>query len=496
MTTRTLKTLISLLFSLFFSLNLFADEGLSEKVKKLPHLPEAAAQELLYQLTQSYILKATDTTHISSDKKTLLTALAASNISDKKAFAYEIEGVAAKKLGNLDLAKHFILLALKKTSEGKPQLPRLLRMLAFIETDLENYMGAMETYLMVGKIFRKNHDTTLLVFNYNNIADLYIKNNLYDEAINALNEATALSLKQTKTFIPKTIYQNKAITYFYLQNLDSLQFYTQKVLKGEKGSPQYAIMKQRFRCMELLLKKDPTAIDSIKLVLKNFGNEDHYLTIIYLARAYLLFDKTSEAKELTFKLLASPNLKDPGYTRSILYELLGDAYQQEKNFKLSSSYYEKGLRQSFLNSKNIMKTGSILTFLKYDEIKNKYVIAEENLKARKNQFILSGIIAAMIIITLVLLYRSVRMKKKYNELMYSELNREISFINSHEVRRYLSNIKGIIMVIRMSKNKKKTYTELEEALFDSAENLDNSIKNIAIKLHDHTESTYQHTREH
>jgi tetratricopeptide (TPR) repeat protein len=495
MKSQTQKTRFVFLLSLFFTSPSPAVAPIAEKLKKLPELPAKTAQELLYQLTLSYISRATDTDHISTNKNLLLTALERSNISHKKAFAYEIEALAAKKLRKLEVAKRYILLALKETGEGKPQLPRLLNTLAFIETDFENYMGAMESYLMAGKIFQKNRDTNRLIVNYSNIADLYIKNNLYEEAINALNQATTLAVKQKKGPVPYFIYQNKATTYFYLQNLDSLQYYAKKTLGGEKSPSYNIIAEHRLRYMELFLKKDPAVIEAIKLVLNNIRDQDYIFTTIHLARAYLLFDRSREAKTLIFKLLSSPNLKDPGYTRSILYDLLGDAYQKERNFQLSSRYYEKGMDQSLLNSENMMKTGSILTFLKYDEIKNKYVLAEENLKVRKNYFILLTVVAAMIIIALFLLYRSARMKKKYNELMYNKLNKEISFMNSHEVRRYLSNIQGIIMVIQMSEDKKTTYTELEEALFDSAENLDNSIKDIVNKLHHHTESTYQHTGE-
>lgn len=482
-----------MLLSILFCLTAYADDSLLVKIKKIPDLPPAAAQDLLYQLTISYIMTPTDTDHISTDKQLLLTALSQSQISAKKAFAYEIEALAAKKLRKLEEAKKYILLALKETGEGKPQLARLLGILAFIETDLENYMGAMESYLMVGKIFQKNRDTARLIFNYGNIADLYIKNNLYDEAIHALNQATELSLKQGKNFVPNIIYQNKAITYFYLQNPDSLEFYTQKVLRGEKRFFYNVIVEHRLKYMELFLKKDPAVIEAIQLVLNNFRDEDHVFTTIHLARAYLLFNKTNEAKKLVFGLLSSPNLKDPGYTRSMLYDLLGDAFQIEKNFELSSRYYEKGMNQSLLNAENMMRTGSILTFLKYDEIKNKYVMAQENLKVRKNYFILLITLAAMVIITLFLLYRSARMKRKYNELKYDKLNKEISFMNSHEVRRYLSNIQGIIMVIQMSEDKKTTYAELEEALFDSATHLDNSIKSIVTKLHDHSKASYQHS---
>lgn len=94
------------------------------------------------------------------------------------------------------------------------------------------------------------------------------------------------------------------------------------------------------------------------------------------------------------------------------------------------------------------------------------------------------VVAGMIILTFIFLYRSLKMKKKYDELMFNKLNSEISFINSHEIRGYLSNILGIIMVIRMSEDRKETYLEFEQALFDSAENLDHSIQNIAAKLND------------
>lgn len=493
MKSRTQKTLLLLLVCLFFSLTLHADESLSEKVKKLPDLPAKTAQELLYQLTISYISTANDTDRIATNKNILLTALEESNISAKKAFAYEIEALAAKKLRKLEEAKRYILLALKESGEGKPQIPRLLNILAFIETDLENYMGAMESYLMVGKIYQKNRDTTHLVANYNNIADLYIKNNLYQEAINALNQATELAIKHKDGVAPYFIYQNKATAYFYLQNLDSLQYYAKKTLSARKNFPYNIIAEHRLKYMELFLKKDTAVIDAIKLVANNYRDQEHTFTTIHLARAYLLFDKTPEAKELILKLLSSPTLKDPGYTRSILYDLLGDTYQKEKNFELSSHYYEKGMDQSLLNAENMMRTGSILTFLKYDEIKNKYVLAQENMKVKKNYFMLLMALALVVIIALIFLYRSARVKKKYNELMYNKLNKEISFMNSHEVRRYLSNIQGIIMVIQMSEDKKTAYVELEDALFDSAEHLDNSIRNIVNKLHDHTESSYRHT---
>ncbi|MFD2145787.1 hypothetical protein [Mucilaginibacter antarcticus] len=58
----------------------------------------------------------------------------------------------------------------------------------------------------------------------------------------------------------------------------------------------------------------------------------------------------------------------------------------------------------------------------------------------------------------------------------------MSFINSHEVRRHLSNLLGLIDVIRISDDKYKEYQQAEPMILHEAEALDVAIKNISEKL--------------
>ncbi|MGY0034975.1 tetratricopeptide repeat protein [Pedobacter sp. NJ-S-72] len=316
-------------------------------------------------------------------------------------------------------------------------------------------MRAMESYLVIQKHLQQAHDINKLVLNYTNIADLYIKSNLFEEAINALDMAYKLAIQQEKRQIPNILYENKAIAYFHLKNLDSLQHYAAKVT-GTSSPDQ--LVDHRMKYMILLLQKnDKEAINEIKILADNPGDTDKLYTYLHLAEAYLIFNQTAKAKEVIFKLLYSNDLKNLGHLRSKLFSLLGNAHLKEKQFELSAQYYKKATEQSSLNTLKMIKTGSILNLLKYDEIKKKYVVAQENLEVRQNYMFLFVVVAGMIILTFIFLYRSLKIKKKYDELMFNKLSSEISFINSHEIRKYLSNILGIVMVIKVSEDRNETY---------------------------------------
>ena len=481
--------IISILILLLFSLSLHANETLPNEIKVALNSPSDMVETLMDKLIIIYIIRA-DTVSVANNKEILLSAISKSNLPDKKAITYQIEGLYAKKFLKMEKAKDYAIRALNETSQKNTRFISLLQMLAFIETDLENHMRAMESYLIVKKLLESKHDTVRQVFNYCNIADLYIKCNLYKEAIDYLNKASKLAHEHKENDIPSIIYENKAIAFFYLNKLDSLEYYRQKVTTQPKTADYDTLVIHRLNYKILLLKKDPAAIDEIKMAINN-PNDNQLYTLIDLAEAHLLFNQTEKAKEIIYKLLSSDNYKKLGYIRSRLYKLMGDVYSKEKQYQLSSLYYKKGTEQSALNAQRVMKTGSILNLLKYDTIKSKYAQAQEHLEVRKNYLIFSIASAVMIILAMFFLYRSLSIKKKYDELKFNKLNTEISFMNSHEVRRYLSNILGIIMVIKLSDNKHEAYSECEDALLDSAENLDVSIKSIAAKLNVKAGSSYQ-----
>lgn len=479
-----LKTaVISTLIFLLSSTLLYAGNGLRDKIKTAVNSSVSVSGTQLEKLINSYIWLAKEE-NLSSNREILLSGILKSNLSDKKVFSYEIEALYAKRLLKFEQAKRFILKALDETPKENSRMIRLLSILALIDTDLENYMRAMESYLIIEKQLKNLQDTNKLILNYINIADLYIKSSLYKEAIVTLDTAHHLAAQKEREQIQMLVDEHKAMAYFHLNNLDSLNYYTDKASQIKSASTSNT---HRLKYMVLLLKKDKRSIDEIKLLIDNANDPEKICTSLHLAQACLLFNQTEKARAIALKLLSSADLKSLGQMRCKLFHILGDAYIKEKKFALAALYYKRATDQAALNTVRTMKTGSILNYLKYDEINKKYVVAQENLAVRQNYFMLCMVVAGMIILTFIFLYRSLKMKKKYDELMFNKLNSEISFINSHEIRKYLSNILGIIMVIRMSEDRKETYFEFEQALFDSAQNLDNSIQNIATKLNDKTE---------
>ncbi|MET4141888.1 hypothetical protein [Pedobacter sp. UYP1] len=476
-----LKTaVISTLIFFLSSISLYADNSLQDKIQTAVKSSPSAAEKQIEKLITSYIWLAKEE-KLSSNREILLAVITKSDLPDKKAFRFEIEALYAKRLLKFDQAKRYILSALDETPQESPRFIKLLRILAFIDTDLENYMRAMESYLIIEKQLQSQQDTSKLILNYANIADLYIKSSLYKEAIEALDTAHHLAVQQGREQMQLLVYENKATAYFHLNNLDSLNYYAAKVSRIRFVNAGNV---HRLKYMILLLKKDKRSIDEIKVLVDNANDPEKLYTYLHFARAYLLFDQTEKARKIALKLLSSADLKSLGYMRGKLFNIVGDTYAKEKKFALAAQYYKKATDQAAVNTVKTMETGSILNYLKYDEIKKKYVVAQEDLQVRQNYFMLCMVVASMIILTFIFLYRSLKMKKKYDELMFNKLNSEISFINSHEIRGYLSNILGIIMVIKMSEDRKETYLEFEQALFDSAENLDNSIQNIAKILND------------
>jgi signal transduction histidine kinase len=90
----------------------------------------------------------------------------------------------------------------------------------------------------------------------------------------------------------------------------------------------------------------------------------------------------------------------------------------------------------------------------------------------------------MTVLVIAMFYRTIRQKRHYEKLLYTTQKEELSYINSHDVRKHLTNILGLIEVLRHGENKGKEYIHAENHLFHSARELDKAIKNISKKLDD------------
>jgi signal transduction histidine kinase len=92
------------------------------------------------------------------------------------------------------------------------------------------------------------------------------------------------------------------------------------------------------------------------------------------------------------------------------------------------------------------------------------------------------VVAVLAIAVIAMFYRNTKQKRHYEKLLFAAKKEELAYINSHDIRRHLTNILGIIDVVQHSEHKEKEYLQAEEYLFRSAEELDRAIKNISEKL--------------
>ena len=107
---------------------------------------------------------------------------------------------------------------------------------------------------------------------------------------------------------------------------------------------------------------------------------------------------------------------------------------------------------------------------------------EEVYKRERLWLLFAIVVVVLAFIIIGLLYWNTRQRRFYERLLLSAKREELAFINSHEVRRHLSNILGIVQAIKDSDDMDNEYAQLQEYLFSSAKDLDNAIMNISEKL--------------
>lgn len=471
-------------FPLYFNA-IKAHASLSSKIASALKLPHNEAADRFYDLTVQYIIDF-DIDSIKKNKALLISAIAKSEIPEKQALIYEIEAHSSRNFLLLNEAKTYAEKGLNEPKIPEKQFLRFLSLLAKIETGLENYLVAIEHYNIIEKMLLETAESEKkLIFNYIGLADLYLKTGLYQKSIETLNKGINLAKTEGIVETEHQLFKNKAIVYFYLNQPDSLKLYTKRAFSKHYRLKDTAVAFHRLNYMRLILANDSAAINEVRKVINSPKDDDELMSGFHLAQTYAQFNRLEKAKKFILVMLETGDLKNLTFLSSQLYKLLSDIYIKEKNVDAALFYYKKNVEQLTSYAEKQFKSDNMLTILKYHEIKTRYDKIHAEQQVRKNYLLLSIVIGAVIILALCILYYAVLTKKKYNKLAFEKLNNEIATINSHEIRKHLSNILGIISVIQLSDDKTAMYLEMEKPLLESAENLDVSIKNIANKISDY-----------
>jgi len=427
-------------------------------------------------------------------KRDLNKLLTQFHIENSTAFEYFTESIYQRRLTNMDDAEASMLKAIKYAAKNGDHflMYSFFSHLAFIQTDEGNAIDALTSYGLSKKEALKLKDPHLQLLVDVNMSDVYYRNNFYNQSLFYLNQAEALSKKYTPNddHINKVIYYNKAETFFRMNKPDSLKKYHDK-LKAIKGNiyKLYTYQKRTEYYLYLLQYDFKKAIKLIKAMqndtLYKYNDQDQQ----NLADAYYNGGKPDLAVTIINELLAQPLEVNHPEIKYHLYKVLGQIAEARKDHKLAAFNFKMSLEQSEDVIRRLNQVGNISSQIKIDEIEGSYLQKGETYKRERLWLIFAVVVALLIIVIGTMSYRSARQKRHYEKLLFTTHKKELAFINSHEVRKHLSNILGIIDIIKNSDNKHAEYKQFEEHLFCSAESMDKAIKNISAKLDEQIPAT-------
>jgi hypothetical protein len=415
------------------------------------------------------------------------------NLPNRVIFAFFAKSVAFNKLHDLKQAELYMAKALQlaKINNQDYLTFQCLSHLGFIQTDKGDYIGAIYNYRLatieIRKLKDKFKDNRREAALNINISDLFYKSGLYAQSLNYLDNAKFLLNDDTtgKRLLSAVIFYNKSENFFRMNNLDSLTAYHDILKKPENQNYKIFTYRERTAYYTTLLKHNyPLAIQQIKELQKSKDYAHSDLEDQHLADAYYLSGQLDSAKQIINRLLAADTQNSHSEIKFHLYETLAWIAGKKGDNKMSSYYYMLALKQSQENNIRLTQVGSISSQIKIEENESSYLQKAEVYKRERLWLLFIVLISALSIVVITLFYRNVRQKRHYEKLLYEAKKAELAFINSHEVRKHLTNILGMIDILKHSESKVEEFKQIEEYLYKSASLLDESIKNISEKLND------------
>lgn len=410
-------------------------------------------------------------------------------VNDREALKYFIESTILRRYSNLNGAEGAMIKAINQASKDKSDFLTysFLSHLAFIQTDKGDAIGAIYSYGLAQKEALKLNDPQLQVVLNINISDLYYKLNLYDQSLFYLNQAFVVK-EQNKINDDRfytVISYNKAENFFRMGLIDSLKLCHDQLLGPKNKSYKLFTYQGRTAYYLLLLNhRYPEAIQQIKALQASKQYVANDVDNQNLADCFYKNSQPDSAKNIVDELLAKPYSANHPEIKYHLYELLGKIARDKGDYEAAAANFDLALKQSEERINNTTQLGNISAQIKIDKIESSFTDTAE--RYRRERLILILIIVAFVFMlaVIVLLYRSIRQKRHYEKLLYDTKKQELAFINSHEVRKHLTNILGIVELMNESKDKRADFAEVEKHLYSSASKLDDAIKNISEKLSD------------
>jgi hypothetical protein len=458
-------------------------------VNILQQKDQPGRQARLIRFVKTY-LQSAPANEAAAGRDSLFTLFDKYGLQNKEAFVYFTEGIYLNKIKNLKGAESQMEKAIQLATQKDDSflLYQFTTHLGFIQTDQGNFTGAIYSYRMAKQQALKLKDNFLQALLDVNISDLYYKSSFYTQSINYLDQALDILRLDNGMYMKRlavVIYYNKSENYFRMRNADSLKVYHQKLLDTSFHSYKIYTYRQRTAYYLSLLRHDyPSAVKLITDLKKHPRYVFSELEDLNLSDAYFMNGQLDSAKTLVTNLLAVAGDSNHPEIRYHLYELLAQIALKRGDNALASRNFELALKESEENNARIAQVGNISSQIKIDETEDSYIQKAEKYQRERMWLIFTVVVAALSIVAIALIYRNVKQKRHYEMLLFAAKKEELAFINSHEVRRHLTNILGIVDILKNSTDKINDYEQVEPYLLESAAKLDEAIKSISEKLNE------------
>jgi hypothetical protein len=408
------------------------------------------------------------------------------NIANSEAYDFYIESIFHNRLLHTDEAKADLFNAIEIAAKNPDHylLYTFFSQLAFIQTYEGNAIEAISNFGTARKEASILNDALLQVIIDINMSDIYYRYNFYSQSLYYISQARDVIVTQhlNQPRLENIITYNICENYFRMNASDSLRKYNSQLRSApNKTYKLYTYIKRTDYYVYLLSHDYANAINLIKSLPGDKMYKYDDLDKQNLADAYFNADKPDSAKYIIEQLLLDKARANHPEIKYHLYEILGQIAEKQNDPKQAAYNFKMALLFSKDNINKLIKVGDISSRMTVDDMENNYLQQEDMYKHERQWLIFAIVIALLIIAVIAMFYRNTKQKRHYEKLLFVTKKQEISFINSHEIRRHLSNILGIIEIMKKSDNKATEYHEAEEHLFYSAEKLDEAIKNISEK---------------
>ncbi|MFD2872911.1 hypothetical protein ACFS5N_10565 [Mucilaginibacter ximonensis] len=409
--------------------------------------------------------------------------------TDVEAVKLLVETMYLMELKKYIAAEKILVKSINLASQADDQylLYTCFTQLAFIQTLQGKTTEAINSFRLARHEAIQLNDPYLQVLIDINISDIYYQNKLHSQSLHFLDEAQRL-LTDERLHEPNFVMMirvNKAENYFQMRQVDSLAEYSRQLCAMRfKSDRLYTYQQRSLYTLQLLRGQYKQAL----LYLAGLKKDKRYYYDVAdkknQADAFYHAGQLDSARAIGRQLIADTFQRNhPEVTLSI-YEMLARIAMIKQEKDLAVQRFDAALQMAKHQLVRLAEVDTIATRLKLDDLESGYLLREEGFKRERLWLIFSVVTIGLILIAGAILYRSIRQKRHIERLLFETQKNELSYLNSHHLRRHVANILGIVDTIKHAENHYTTYVEAEPYLLCAATDLDQSIREITAKLDD------------